>query len=124
MEEPDFLTRFLNHLIQIGVIDQPMGLERRGILLYHFCKEHYPHFLTAMSRAWIEAGMSLKKEPAERVRTKHVTPPEAWTVCTGTYRNDLRLCKLPAPEEGRCYWYGFETESQQLRPVFAAVSQE
>lgn len=124
VEEPDFLTRFLNHLIQIGVIDQPMGLERRGILLYHFCKEYYPHFLTAMSRAWIEAGMSLKKEPAERVRTKHVTPPEAWTVCTGTYRDNLRLCKLPAPEEGRCYWYGFETESQQLRPVFAAVSQE
>ena len=124
VEEPDFLTRFLNHLIQIGVIDQPMGLERRGILLYHFCKEHYPLFLTAMSRAWIEAGMSLKKEPAELVRTKHVTPPEAWTVCMGTYRDDLRLCKLPAPEEGRCYWYGFETESQQLRPVFAAVSQE
>ncbi|WP_417129930.1 DUF4080 domain-containing protein [Phocaeicola sp.] len=124
VEEPDFLTRFLSHLIQIGVIDQPMGLERRGILLYHFCKEHYPHFLTAMSRAWIEAGMSLKKEPAERVRTKHVTPPEEWTVCTGTYHDDLRLCKLPAPEEGRCYWYGFETESQQLRPVFAAVSEE
>lgn len=124
VEEPDFLTRFLDHLIQIGVIDQPMGLERRGILLYHFCKEHYPLFLTAMSRAWIEAGMSLKKEPAERVRTKHVTLPEAWTVCTGTYRDDLRLCKLPAPEEGRCYWYGFETESQQLRPVFAAVSEE
>lgn len=124
VEEPGFLTRFLDHLIQIGVIDQPMGLERRGILLYHFCKEHYPHFLTAMSRAWIEAGMSLKKEPAERVRTKHVTPPEAWTVCTATYHENLRLCKLPAPEEGRCYWYGFETESQQLRPVFAAVSQE
>ena len=124
VEEPDFLTRLLDHLIQIGVIDQPMGLERRGILLYHFCKEHYPLFLTAMSRAWIEAGMSLKKEPAERVRTKHVTPPGAWTVCTGTYRDDLRLCKLPAPEEGRCYWYGFETESQQLRPVFAAVSEE
>mgnify|MGYP001244411355 FL=1 len=124
VEEPDFLTRFLNHLIQIGVIDQPMGLERRGILLYQFCKAHYPHVLTAMSRAWIEAGMSLKKEPAERVRTKHVTPPEVWTVCTGTYRDDLRLCKLPAPEEGRCYWYGFETESQQLRPVFTAVSEE
>lgn len=124
VEEPDFLTHFLNHLIQIGVIDQPMGLERRGILLYQFCKAHYPHFLTAMSRAWIEAGMSLKKEPAERVRTKHVTPPEVWTVRTGTYRDDLRLCKLPAPEEGRCYWYGFETESQQLRPVFTAVSEE
>lgn len=124
VEEPDFLTRFLNHLIQIGVIDQPMGLERRGILLYQFCKTHYPHFLTAMSRAWIEAGMSLKKEPAERVRTKHVTPPEVWTVYTGTYRDDLRLCKLPAPEEERCYWYGFETESQQLRPVFTAVSEE
>lgn len=35
VEEPGFLTRFLDHLIQIGVIDQPMGLERRGILLYH-----------------------------------------------------------------------------------------
>lgn len=124
VEEPDFLTRFLKYLIQVGVIDQPMGLERRGILLYHFCKEHYPHFQTAMSRAWIEAGMSLKKEPAEQVRTKHVTPPEVWTVRTGTYHDSLRLCKLPAPEENRCYWYGFETESQQLRPVFSAVSED
>lgn len=28
--------------------------------------------------AWIEAGMSLKKKPAEKVKTKRQMPPEYW----------------------------------------------
>ena len=85
VEASEFLHRFLDYLIRIGVIDQPMSLERRGILLYKFCKENYPTYETDMTLAWIEAGMSLKKEPAIRIRTKHVLPPDAWEPIYGTY---------------------------------------
>ena len=123
VEESGFLHRFLDHLIRIGVIDQPMSLERRGILLYTFCKENYPRYETGMTLAWIEAGMSLKKEPAYRIRTKHVLPPDHWDVLYGTYHEGLRLCMLPpAEEESTTYWFGFELESQQPKPVFKAVS--
>ena len=66
--------------------------------------------------------MSLKKQPAERVRTKHVVPPARWDVLYGTYHEQLRLCKLTDERDNLCYWYGFETESQSPRPVFKAQS--
>ncbi|MDM8155443.1 DUF4080 domain-containing protein [Bacteroides gallinaceum] len=121
VEEYDFLHRFLDFLIRIGVIDQPMSLERRGILLYKFCKENYPRYETDMTLAWIEAGMSLKKEPAYRIRTKHVLPSDHWDVLYGTYHESLRLCTLPPAEgESTTYWFGFEPESQQTKPIFKA----
>ena len=118
----DFLHRFLDYLTEQRVADQPLSLERRGILLYDFCKMYYPDHLTAVSLAWIEAGMSLKKQPAERVRTKHVVPPARWDILYGTYHEQLRLCKLTDERDNLCYWYGFETESQSSRPVFKAQS--
>ena len=45
--------------------------------------------------AWIEAGMSLKKKPAEKVKTKRQMPPEYWEVIYGNYKESLRLCFLP-----------------------------
>ncbi|MDR0892813.1 MAG: DUF4080 domain-containing protein [Mediterranea sp.] len=123
--EPEFLNAFLRHLIYIGVIDTPLSMERRGLLLYDFCKRHYPHRLTEVSIAWIEAGLSLKKAPAERVRTKRQQPPERWKVLYGEYKESLRLCFLPAGGEetgDEGYWFGFESERQQARPAFKATT--
>ena len=118
LENPSFLHEFLDHLVQTDVIDTPL---RRGLILYDFCKRHYPDYLTQVSIAWIEAGMSLKKAPAERVRTKRQVPPDSWEVMYGTYRENLRLCFLPTDEEGHGYWFGFESEIQKIQPVFKAI---
>ena len=118
-----FLPHFLGYLTEANLIDQPMSLEKRGLVLYQFIKEHYPSYLTEASIAWIEAGMSLKKQPAERVKTKHQTPPEHWEVLQGNYHERLKLCFLPTDTE--ClhgYWFGFETEIQKITPVFKAKS--
>ena len=122
LENPSFLHEFLNHLVQTDVIDTPLSLERRGLILYDFCKSQYPDYLTQVSIAWIEAGMSLKKAPAERVRTKRQVPPESWEVIYGSYREKLRLCFLPTDEEGHGYWFGFESEIQKIQPVFKATT--
>lgn len=123
LDNPRFLYHFLNHLIQIGLIDQPLSLEKRGLLLYEFCKSHYPKHQTAVSIAWIEGGMSLKKLPAERVRTKRQVPPENWQVLYGVYKESLRLCFLPDNnKEDEGYWFGFESEVQKVEPVFKAYS--
>ena len=122
LENEDFLHRFLDYLIQISVIDAPLSMERRGIILYQFCQKAYPDYVSDASQAWIEAGMSLKKQPAERVRTKHVTPPTAWEKVFGEYHDGLRLCKLPLEDGETIVWYGFEMEEQGGIPVFKAVS--
>ena len=123
LKEEGFLTHFLNYLTEANLIDQPMSLEKRGLVLYLYIKEYYPSYLTQASIAWIEAGMSLKKQPAERVKTKHQTPPEHWEVLQGHYHERLKLCFLPTDTE--ClhgYWFGFETETQKITPVFKAKS--
>ena len=118
--EADFLHRFLEYLTAHNYIDQPLSLERRGELLYLFCREHYPHYTTDAAVAWIEAGMSLKKRPAEGVRTKHVQPVEGWNVLYGEYADTLRLCHLPVGDDGDGYWFGYDTTSQCPTPVFKA----
>ena len=69
LENPHFLHDLLHHLIETDVIDNPLSLEKRGLILYNFCKSYYPDYLTQVTIAWIEAGMSLKKLPAEKVKT-------------------------------------------------------
>ncbi|WP_394901280.1 B12-binding domain-containing radical SAM protein [Bacteroides xylanisolvens] len=120
LENPHFIHDLLDHLVRTDIIDTPLSLERRGLILYDFCKNHYPDYLTQVSIAWIEAGMSLKKAPAEKVRTKRQLPPESWEVVYGAYRENLRLCFLPVDEEGHGYWFGFESEIQKIQPVFKA----
>lgn len=120
LEEPDFIHSFLSYLTEHNYIDQPMSLERRGELLYIFCRDYYPDYVTDVAIAWIEAGMSLKKRPAEGVRTKHVQPSEEWTVLRGEYRDTLRLCFLATDDYGHGYWFGYDSTSQCSMPVFKA----
>ena len=123
LKEERFLHHFLDYLTDANLIDQPMSLEKRGLVLYRYIKAYHPAYLTQASIAWIEAGMSLKKQPAERVKTKHQTPPEHWEVLCGEYKENLKLCFLPTDDEAtQGYWFGFETETQKITPVFKAKS--
>ena len=123
LNENNFLHHFLDYLTDANLIDQPMSLEKRGLVLYEYCKKYLPDYQIQASIAWIEAGMSLKKQPAEKVKTKHQTPPEHWKILQGNYHERLRLCFLPTdPENLHGYWFGFETETQKITPVFKAKS--
>ena len=42
LHDENFLYDFLNHLIRTNLIDQPMSLEKRGLILYEYCKQNYP----------------------------------------------------------------------------------
>ena len=123
LENSSFLPHFLDYLTKANLIDQPMSLEKRGLVLYEYCKRHRPDYQIKASIAWIEAGMSLKKQPAEKVKTKHQIPPEHWEVIQGHYHEKLKLCFLPTDSENtHGYWFGFETDTQRITPVFKAQS--
>ena len=121
LNDEQFLHRFLTYLTKANLIDQPMSLEKRGLILYEFCKQNYSEYQIQAAIAWIEAGMSLKKLPAEKVWTKRQIPPATWNIIYGEYKESLRLCFLPADEKGEHgYWFGFESEIQKASPVFKA----
>ena len=123
LNDEQFLHRFLAYLTKANLIDQPMSLEKRGLILYEFCKQNYPEYQIQAAIAWIEAGMSLKKLPAEKVWTKRQIPPATWNIIYGEYKESLRLCFLPADEKGEHgYWFGFESEIQKAMLDFDLVS--
>ncbi len=116
-----FLSSFQAYLEERNLHDVSMSVEKRGLVLFEYCSSHRPSFLISATMAWIEAGMSLKKKPAVRVRTKHVQPPVHWTVEYGIYHPSLRLCFLPAGADGG-WWFGFDAGTQNPVPVFKAFS--
>ena len=122
IREEDFLYRFLAYLTEHNYIDQPMSLERRGELLYLFCRDYYPAYTTLATVAWIEAGMSLRKTPAEHVIRGRLLPPPAWIIEYGEYDESLRLCHLPTGPDGKGYWFGYDSTSQRPAPIFMAVN--
>lgn len=124
IHEEDFLHRFLDYLTTHNYIDQPLSLERRGELLYLFCRDHYPAYTTEATVAWIEAGMSLRKTPAEHVVRGRLQPPADWQVLYGVYDESLRLCHLPTGPDGQGYWFGYDSTSQRPAPIFKAFSQK
>lgn len=116
---PDFLSAFHTWLAEKSMLDQPLSLEKRGLLLYDFCKSFYPHALDDISVAWIRAGIPFTKEPGGRLISWKSSLPEELTLLDGEYREGLRFYLL----RGDCadYYFGFDRAVSPSKPVFVAM---
>ena len=121
-EEAGFIAGFTSYLKNQMVLDSPVSLERRGVILYEYCKSNLPEKLADVSMAWIEGGFSLKKEPAGgTVRVKHI---EAFME-----EHEL-LVKYGRAEISHRYYlhtygdrqtlFGYDSREHQPAPVFRA----
>ncbi|MBR5499018.1 MAG: DUF4080 domain-containing protein [Bacteroidales bacterium] len=123
-EYPEFTEQFTEHLGRIMVLDSPLSLERRGVILYEYCKEHHPERLTDISIAWIEAGCSLKKEPAgniTKIKNLEIYIQERGLQMTVNYGSAIpshRYFLLTSSEE--YFIFGYDSELHQPAPVFMA----
>ena len=120
----EFIMKFTRHLSDIMVLDSPLSQERRGIILYEYCKLHHPEKLTDVSVAWIEAGHSLKKEPAgDIVKIKNLEGYLAehqaqMNIEYGTAEASHRYFLLTS--SGRRIIFGYDSQIHQPEPVFRA----
>lgn len=122
--DADFLPAFAKHLKDMMVLDSPISLERRGVILYEYCKEHYPEYLSKISIAWIQGGFSLKKKPAGTIiKVKNL--------CTFLEESNPEMeCQYgEASPTHRYYLYtyedikilfGYDSATHQPAPVFMA----
>jgi hypothetical protein len=123
-EKEGFILDFTAHLDRIMVLDSPLSLERRGVILYEYCREHHPDMLTDISIAWIEAGCSLKKEPAGDItKIKNLDAYLEESCCHmsieyGTPSASHRYFLLTSPD--RRLIFGYDSELHQPTPVFMA----
>ena len=122
--EANFIELFTDHLDNIMVLDSPLSLERRGTILYEYCKSNYPELLSEISVAWIEAGYSLKKEPAGNVtKIKHLDAYLAENNCQlsveyGQLSSSHRYYLLTASDKSVIF--GYDAQTHQPSPVLRA----
>ena len=122
--DKNFIMNFTQHLRDIMVLDSPLSQERRGVILYNYCMEHHPDRATDVSIAWIEAGHSLKKEPAgDIVKIKNLEGYLAehqaqMTVAYGAAEVSHRYFLLTS--SGRRIIFGYDSQVHQPEPVFRA----
>ena len=120
----DFLPAFTRHLKEMMVLDSPVSLERRGVILYEYCRSHHPERLSDVSIAWIQGGFSLKKAPAGNI-TK-IKNLEAFqegrsvemTVLYGEASPTHRYYLYASDD--RCALFGYDSSDHQPAPVFMA----
>ena len=121
---PDFVKEFTGFLYEKMVLDSPVSLERRGALLFEYCKMTYPDNLTEISIAWIEAGFSLKKEPAGTIlKLKHpdVYLDENGLFSVVQYGNMDRNHRYYLLVSGsRKVLFGYDSAEHKPSPVFMA----
>ena len=121
---PNFISCFTAYLDSIMVLDSPLSLERRGVILYEYCKSNHPEMLTDVSIAWIEAGCSLKKEPAGNVMkiknldTYLTENQRQLSVNYGVAETSHRYYLLTSGS--RLVVFGYDSELHQPAPVFRA----
>jgi len=115
----DFLLSFLNWLVDQDVLQQPLSLERRGKLLYTYCAEYYPECTTAVSVAWIMAGIPFTREPSGCLEAWSKDLPDGVQVLWGQPEGMTRLYRFPAA--GGDYWFGFDRGRSPSKPLFVGV---
>ncbi len=119
-KEKRFLHDYLYYLWDKDVLEQPLSMERRGMLLYDFCRTRsYETYLTDLSVAWVEAGLSLRKGPGASLVAYRGELPGKATAEKGTYCSGMRLYRLQGTET--VYWFGYDRRQQHSYPVFRAA---
>ena len=119
-----FIMEFTAHLKDIMVLDSPLSQERRGVILYDYCMANHLEMVTDVSVAWIEAGHSLKKEPAgDIVKIKnlesYMTEQQVHIeIAYGTAKASHRYFLLSS--FGRGFIFGYDSENHRPEPVFKA----
>lgn len=119
-----FITDFTDYLNSRMMPGSPVSIERRGVILYEYCREHHPDMLTEVSIAWIEGGFSLKKEPAGKIdRLKHIGSiiGNSNIKILAEYGQAEPSHRYFLLDTGpRSYIFGFDSLEHQPFPVFKA----
>lgn len=116
LEIEGFLPDFTRYLEEIMVLDSPLSLERRGVILYEYCQRQCPDYVDEVSIAWIRGGFSLKKSPAGNVvKVKDVESylPE------GSYNPSFRYYLFSSG--GRRIIFGYDSQVHQGVPTIVAT---
>lgn len=122
--DENFLLAFTKHLKEMMVLDSPISLERRGVILYEYCRAHHPERISTVSIAWIQGGFSLKKAPAGNItKIKNLDAllkklSAEMTVLYGEASPTHRYYLYTSDD--RFALFGYDSSDHQPAPIFMA----
>lgn len=61
MADAGFLLAFLAWMRRGEQLEQPLSIEKRGLLLFAFCHEYYPASIPSLKKTWEKAQLSVRK---------------------------------------------------------------
>lgn len=120
LADPAFLGHFLFWMIGRQALDAPLSLEKRGFLLFAYCREHCPDMRDDLAVLWVKNGLSLKREVTAGIEPWSRPLPGNVRTEAGAYRSGMRLYRLPL--SGGEYWFGFDRGVSHSAPLFVGKS--
>ena len=123
-KEPSFLNDLIDFLSD-EILEMPLSMEKRGLLLLDFCNGKYPQYIDNISFYWILGGLSTSKDPAKDLKAyildvrdnnkesayvKDIN--ENFDIISGYTTPLMRYYTF------RDYIFGFDRAVQRQKPVF------
>ena len=121
--EAEFLQKLIDFLSD-EILEMPLSMEKRGLLLYDFCLKNYPDYVNDISLYWILGGLSTSKEPAKELKAyiieaKDCDKPEIYKteilknfdIKNGDFTPLMRFYSF------NNYIFGFDRALQRQKPV-------
>lgn len=112
----NFVLNFTHHLTLLDMIDQPLSMERRGIILFDYCKSYYTDYLVSVTICWIMGGLSLKKGAGEGAVSYTGLIPNDIIEQIGEIGSSVRLYTIIVCDS--IVWFGFDRGKSHSEPVF------
>ena len=113
IRDHSFLSDFMDY-ISDDILEQPLSLEKRGLILFEYCKLYKPEFLPEVKIAWILGGLSVSKEPAQDMKA-FIEETDSVKVISGEKTKMMRFYSLDN------YVFGFDRAIQRQKPIFFAT---
>lgn len=112
----NFLDNLLNELSTTQFYETLHSFESKSLLLYNFCKRNYPQYINQITLNWINCGLSLKKEPAERVNHWNIKDKEFILnpLFNPNERNDSYYY---FDYEDTRYWFAYNKSVDRNKPI-------
>ncbi len=113
--DENFLSLLLEELEKSPFYETLHSFESKSTILYDFCCSHYPQLCDEISLNWIRCGLSLKKEPANKLRMWHFNDKQ--TINPIFDSNERLNIYYYFDYEDLRYWFAFNRSKERNMPT-------
>lgn len=113
-----FIQDITNYFVEKDCYNQPLSLERQGVILYEFLQKKYSEYLSGFKVEWIKNGLSLRKAPMQGVLSTPIEIDSSVVTIFGEYSTQMRIYHFS--DNVTQYIFGFERAKEHSKPIYCA----